>query len=77
MTRTPSPSTEPDYSEALARALAYTVEVGLSDGTDRPARTAAEVLEPPTPQDRGQLVRSHAIAGIHDSHAAHPRRAGR
>lgn len=28
---------DPDLSEALSRALAYTDAVGLSDGTDRPA----------------------------------------
>lgn len=33
------------YANALARALAYTDEVGLSDGTDRPAAEAADVVE--------------------------------
>lgn len=32
--------------ELLARALAYTDSVGLSDGTDRPASTVADVLVP-------------------------------
>jgi len=35
------------YSDALAAALAYTDEVGLSDGTDRPAATL-EALAAPT-----------------------------
>lgn len=29
--------------DAMARALAYSDEVGLSDGTDRPAREVAEL----------------------------------
>lgn len=39
-------NTEPatDYTDALARALAYTDDIGLSDGTDRPAETV-EALE--------------------------------
>ena len=28
-----------EYTDALARALAYTDDIGLSDGTDRPAET--------------------------------------
>ena len=34
-----------DYAAALARALAYTDEVGLSDGTDRPTDDADEAQE--------------------------------
>lgn len=33
-----------DYDEALARAMSYSDEVGLSDGTDRPAATVVEVI---------------------------------
>ena len=33
-----------DYDEALARALAYTDETGLSDGTDRPTNNADTAL---------------------------------
>ena len=32
------------YDDAVARALAYDDAVGLSDGTDRPATEATEVL---------------------------------
>lgn len=34
-----------DYTDALARAAAYTDAVGLSDGTDRPAASLAELAE--------------------------------
>lgn len=34
-----------DYDEALARAMSYSDEVGLSDGSDRPAATVVEVIE--------------------------------
>lgn len=34
-----------DYDEALARAMSYSDEVGLSDGTDRPATSVVEVIE--------------------------------
>ena len=33
------------YADALARALAATDEVGLSDGTDRPATSADDVTD--------------------------------
>ena len=34
-----------DYAELLAQARAATVDVGLSDGTDRPATTAEEAQQ--------------------------------
>lgn len=37
--------TDTELAEAMARALAYTDAVGLSDGTDRPARTVDELTE--------------------------------
>lgn len=43
VTNPTSPNTARELDDAMARALAYTDAVGLSDGTDRPARSAAEV----------------------------------
>lgn len=43
-----------DYDDALARALAYTDDVGLSDGTDRPATDAADVVDHRRLEYRGQ-----------------------
>lgn len=36
---------ESDYDDALRRALAYTDDVGLSDGTDRPTDSADDVID--------------------------------
>ena len=36
---------DPAYAAALSRALTYSDDVGLSDGTDRPASTTAELGE--------------------------------
>lgn len=37
-------TTDTAYTDALARALNYSDDVGLSDGTDRPATTTSDVL---------------------------------
>lgn len=49
-------NTDPELAAAMARALDYTDAVGLSDGTDRPATAAAEVVRPARELDDDAIV---------------------
>lgn len=62
----PTRPTTDTYADALARAAAYTDAVGLSDGTDRPAQTAAQALADAASADLADLV----AAGIPAARAA-------